>query len=90
MPIIKNHETPRCVVEYMELKMEKGLEAIDQEADSVNDFCVRYNCSRTDFYRQINAGKISILKRGRRTFVSRTEGRRWFASLTVKNGGSHD
>lgn len=50
----------------------------------VNDFCERYQCSRTDFYRQLHAGKLSIIKRGRRTFITHVEAERWLASLSLK------
>lgn len=53
---------------------------------SVNEFCQLWNVSRTDFYRQIQAGKLSILKRGRRSFISRETAENWMASLQRVGG----
>jgi hypothetical protein len=47
----------------------------------VKDFCRRYAISRTSFYREVNADRLNIVKRGRLTFVTRTEAERWFHDL---------
>ena len=56
---------------------------------SVNEFCQRYGESRSDFYRRVASGKISIIKRGRRTFITRAEAERWLASLSVNHHGNN-
>lgn len=58
-----------------------------KELYSVNEFCQAYNVSRTDFYRQLQSGRISILKRGRRSFIARETAEKWVASL-AKIGGA--
>lgn len=47
----------------------------------VSDFCRVYVISKASFYREVQAGRLRILKRGRRSLVERTEAERWFANL---------
>jgi len=47
----------------------------------VSDFCRIYVISRASFYREVQAGRLHILKRGRRSLVERAEAERWFGSL---------
>ncbi len=50
---------------------------MEQEIFRVNDFCVRFAISRTEFYRQVNANRLQIMKRGRRTYVTRGDAMDW-------------
>ncbi|MFA4995064.1 MAG: hypothetical protein WC521_07165 [Bdellovibrionales bacterium] len=54
----------------------------------VSDFCQVYVISKASFYREVQAGRLRILKRGRRSLVERSEAERWFANLR-KPDSSH-
>lgn len=62
---------------------------MEREIYPVAEFCQRYAISRTSFYREIQAKRLSIIKRGRRTGVTRAESERWLAALSTNNGGHH-
>lgn len=47
----------------------------------VSDFCQIYVISKASFYREVQAGRLHILKRGRRSLVERSEAERWFGRL---------
>lgn len=47
----------------------------------VKEFCEKYAISRTSFYREVNAERLRVFKRGRCTFVAREEAERWFHCL---------
>ncbi|TWB62233.1 helix-turn-helix domain-containing protein [Nitrospirillum viridazoti] len=53
---------------------------------SVEEFCTATNTSRSTFYREVNAGRLKPLKRGRRTMITAEEAARWLASLPAMNG----
>ncbi len=53
------------------------------ELYTVNDFLKAYSISRTEFYRQVNAGKIRLTKLGTASRVSRKDAEEWAASLPV-------
>jgi hypothetical protein len=48
----------------------------------IPDFCRLFVISRTSFYREVNAKRLRLFKRGRRSLVERAEAERWHASLT--------
>lgn len=52
---------------------------MNQEAEffRINEFCERYVISRAGFYREVAAHRLSIIKRGRTTLVTRVEAERW-------------
>jgi hypothetical protein len=50
----------------------------------VRDFCRIYAIPRTSFYREINAKRLRLFKRGKRSLIERAEAERWYASLTRK------
>ena len=56
------------------------------ELMTVADFLSRYAISRTEFYRQANAGRIRITKLGNASRVSRADAEAWVTSLPVKQG----
>jgi hypothetical protein len=43
--------------------------------------------SKSSFYREVAAQRLQIIKRGRWTFVAKTEAQRWFASLPRSPAG---
>lgn len=57
-----------------------------QELMTVAEFLSRYSCSRTEFYRQVNAGRIPLVKLGTASRVTRQDAEAWAASLPVRQG----
>ncbi len=53
---------------------------MEQEVYCINDFCIRYAISRRSFYREIKANRLRVMKRGRRTYVARSDAELWFQS----------
>lgn len=51
---------------------------------TVADFCRDFSCSRTEFYRQVAAGKIKLLKMGRASRIRLEDAETWLASLSEK------
>jgi hypothetical protein len=47
----------------------------------VSEFCQIYVISKASFYREVQAGRLHILKRGRRSLVERNEAEKWFGRL---------
>jgi hypothetical protein len=48
---------------------------------SPREFCKLYSIGLTRFYAEVNAGRLRLVKFGRRSLVGRAEARRWFDSL---------
>ena len=48
---------------------------------SVSEFCDTCSISRSLFYQEVKAGRILILKVGKRTLIAATEAHRWLNSL---------
>ncbi len=53
---------------------------------SVERFLRDYLMSRSEFYRQVHAGQIRLVKRGRRSFVMHTDVQKWVDSLKEYTG----
>lgn len=51
---------------------------------SVSDFCHSCSIGRTTFYEEVKAGRIRVLKAGKRTLVSTEEAQRWLAGLATR------
>jgi hypothetical protein len=47
----------------------------------VAEFCRVYAISKASFYREIQAGRLRLVKRGKRSLVERHEAERWFTAL---------
>lgn len=47
----------------------------------VLEFCELYKISRTSLYKEVNERRLRLIKRGRRTLISRQEAERWLMSL---------
>jgi len=56
----------------------------------VSDFCRIYVISKASFYREVQAGRLQLVKRGRSTLVERVEAERWFADLKNPHGRKTD
>lgn len=50
---------------------------------SVNEFCTSFSIGRSHFYEQVKAGRIKVLKAGKRTLITTAEAQRWLESLTA-------
>ncbi len=46
---------------------------VDRVADTVTEFCAAVRIGRTRFYHDVKAGRIKIVKIGRKTLVPATE-----------------
>ncbi len=59
---------------------------MEQEAEAfrVPEFCQRYAICRTSLYKEVNEGRLHLIKRGRRTLITRAEAERWFTTLCQK------
>lgn len=55
---------------------------------TVADFLVRYSISRSEFYREVQRGRIPLVKLGNATRVARADAESWLASLPVHKGGA--
>lgn len=53
---------------------------------SINQFCHRFQCSRSHFYRLVKCGQITIVKMGRASRVSIEEAESWAESLPTLGG----
>ena len=56
------------------------------ELMTVGEFLARYSISRTSFYREVAARRISIRKLGTATRIARTDAEAWANSLPVREG----
>jgi excisionase family DNA binding protein len=54
---------------------------VERTAYTVNEFCSAAAIGRTTFYSEVAAGRIRILKCGRRTLVPATESQAWLSRL---------
>jgi hypothetical protein len=54
----------------------------DVKAFRVSEFCQIYVISKASFYREVTAKKLTIIKRGRTTLITKDKAERWFASLS--------
>lgn len=50
---------------------------------SVDEFCETCSIGRSTFYEEVKAGRIHILKAGKRTLIASTEAQRWLESLVA-------
>jgi excisionase family DNA binding protein len=48
---------------------------------SVADFCAAFSIGRSTFYEEVKAGRLRVLKAGRRTLVASAEAERWLRGL---------
>ncbi len=54
---------------------------MERSVSSVEEFLFENNLSRSSFYREVDAGRLKILKRGSRTFVEKHEREAWLEIL---------
>lgn len=53
---------------------------------TLNQFCERFQCSRSTVYRLAHAGTLTIVKFGRSSRIALDEAEAWAASLPVMGG----
>lgn len=51
------------------------------ELMTVSEFLMRYSISRTEFYRQVKAGRVRLTKLGNASRVAKADAETWLASL---------
>jgi predicted DNA-binding transcriptional regulator AlpA len=66
----------------------QGAQKMNVEFLTVPSFLASYAISRTEFYRQVNAGKIRLTKLGKASRIARADAESWAASLPVHTGGA--
>lgn len=54
---------------------------ISRKLDTVEQFLKENQISRNSFYREVNEGRLRVVKVGRRTYVRPEDGERWRESL---------
>ena len=59
-----------------------------KRAFSIAEFCDRYGIRRTKTYHEIKAGRLRIVKVGRRSLVTETDAEAWLAALPSLKSGS--
>ena len=55
---------------------------------TVPEFLRTYKISRTEFYRQVSAGRIFLTKLGTASRVNRKHAEEWAAALPVRKGAA--
>ena len=55
---------------------------------TVADFCARYSCGKTSFYREAAAGRLKLRKFGTATRIARSDAEAWAASLPSRTGAA--
>jgi excisionase family DNA binding protein len=58
-----------------------GKGTIDRAAYTVDEFCAAHAIGRTTFYAELKAGRIRVVKCGRKTLVPKTEKDAWLGRL---------
>ena len=53
----------------------------------VSEFCRKYALSKSTLYREVRAGRLLLVKRGRSTLISRSDAERWVAGLHRQQTG---
>ena len=60
--------------------------SIEVQFYTVNEFLKSYAISRTEFYRQVNKGKIRLTKLGTASRIAKADAQDWAASLPTYAG----
>jgi hypothetical protein len=48
-----------------------------KERYNVDDFCFTYTLSRSEFYREVKLKRLHVIKRGRRTYIAKSDAQIW-------------
>ena len=60
------------------------------ELMTLNEFLARYSISRTQAYREANAGRLKLTKLNTATRIARADAEAWVAALPIRTGGQLD
>lgn len=61
---------------------------MENTLSTVPAFLKQYAISRTSFYKEVNEGRLKIIKRGRRTLICKSDADLWLENLrNNRNGG---
>lgn len=55
---------------------------------TVPEFLRKYAISRTSFYKEVKEGRLCVVKRGRRTLITKQDSEVWLQSLERIQGGN--
>lgn len=58
---------------------------MDKELITIPEFVARYSISRTAVYREVNADRLRLVKRGRRSLIATADAQAWLASLRANS-----
>jgi excisionase family DNA binding protein len=61
---------------------------IEKRVFSINEFCSRYGVGRTTAYEEIKAGRLQVVKAGKRTLVPADAAESWIKNLPVAQASS--
>ena len=61
---------------------------IEKRVFSINEFCSRYGVGRTTAYEEIKAGRLQVVKAGKRTLVPADAAKFWIKNLPVAQAAS--
>jgi excisionase family DNA binding protein len=53
----------------------------NERAFNIGEFCRRYGIGRTTAYAEVKAGRLALLKVGRRSLVTHDDAERWLRNL---------
>lgn len=59
------------------------------ELMTLAEFRRRYSISNSQFYREVQAGRLRMRKLGTATRVARVDAEAWAASLPIREGAAH-
>ena len=54
---------------------------MEKELYTIPEFVARYSISKTALYREVNAKRLRLVKRGRRSLICRQDAEAWLAGL---------
>jgi hypothetical protein len=59
----------------------QNCERDEAEAFDIASFCQRFRTNRTAIYRELDSGRLTAKKIGRRTIITKADALRWLESL---------
>jgi excisionase family DNA binding protein len=62
--------------------------AFGKRAFSIAEFCENYGICRTKAYEEIKAGRLRVVKVGRRSLIKGTDAESWLAALPACKSGA--
>jgi excisionase family DNA binding protein len=56
----------------------------NERAFNIGEFCRRYGIGRTTAYSEVKAGRLALLKVGRRSLITEDDAERWLRNLAAE------